>query len=72
MIVKRGQLIKRIADRAKEAGVDWAVDREGSNHTVYRLGKTMIPVPRHREIDNVLAEKVFKECQPELGQRWWK
>jgi len=70
--VKRRDLLKRIKDQAARAGIDWSVHREGANHTVYRLGSTMIPVPRHAELDNAFAEKVFKECEPELGEGWWK
>lgn len=35
----------------------WEVDREGATHTLYRLGITMIPVPRHTDIDERLAEQ---------------
>jgi hypothetical protein len=70
--VKRREVIDRIGGEAKRQGVSWVIDREGRNHTVYRLGSIMIPIPRHRELDDSFAEKVFKECEPELGDRWWK
>jgi hypothetical protein len=35
-------------------------------------GGARIPIPRHVEIDDNLAEQIFKECEPELGERWWK
>jgi hypothetical protein len=38
---------------------------------VFRLGSAMIPIPRHAEIDRRLAEMIFKECEAELGRRWW-
>lgn len=51
----------------------WAGSSTGrAATTVYRLGSTMIPIPRHRELDDSFAEKVFKEGAPELGDRWWK
>ncbi len=46
--------------------------REGRNHTLYRLGATMIPIPRHTELDDRFAELVFQECESELGERWWR
>ena len=70
--MKRREILKRIAARAKAACVTWDVAREGANHTVYRLGATTIPVPRHIEIGPGLSEEIFKQCEPELGERWWK
>jgi hypothetical protein len=45
----------------------WAVHKEGANHTIYLLGGKRIPVERHAEIDDLLAEKIFKECEEVLG-----
>lgn len=72
MLVKRRDLIRRIRDEARRQQVEWAIDREGRSHTLYRLGVTMIPIPRHAELDDRFAEAVFKECEPELGERWWR
>lgn len=69
--MKRKQLLKNIAMAAAEAGIDWALRREGANHSVYSLGGLTIPIPRHSEIDEQLARKIYKECEPELGERWW-
>jgi hypothetical protein len=71
MLVKQRDLIRRIADAAAAAGVPWTLVREGGNHTVYRLGGTTIPVPRHREINEITALAIFKQCQTELGDGWW-
>lgn len=54
--MKRRDLIRRIRDEARRQEVGWTIDREGRNHTLYRLGATMIPIPRHAE----------------LGERWWR
>jgi hypothetical protein len=71
--VKRDALLKRIGQEAKRQEIEWEIDREGANHTVYRLGRTTkIPVPRHTEIDERLAEEIFKECAADLGRRWWR
>ncbi len=29
-------------------------------------------VPRHTEIDDGLAEKMFRECEEVLGRGWWR
>lgn len=70
--MKRGELIGRIKRQAKISKVGWHTDHEGANHIVYRLGATMIPIPRHREIGPGVTEAIFKECEAELGERWWK
>jgi len=48
--MKRRNLIRRIAQEAMRQGVEWKVHREGANHTIYLLGGTRIPIPRHTEI----------------------
>jgi mRNA interferase HicA len=39
--------------------------REGGNHTIYvnRTVKKTSSVPRHNEINNELAKKIFKDLQ---------
>ena len=46
--------------------------REGRNHSVYRLNGAMIPIGHHRELDKMLARKIFMECESELGKDWWR
>jgi hypothetical protein len=70
--MKRWEILKRISERAAVAGVTWEVQREGANHTVYRLGASTVPIPRHVEIGPGLSEDIFKQCEPELGERWWR
>jgi hypothetical protein len=48
------------------------LDREGGNHAVYSLDGLMIPMPRHNEIDDRLAQQIYKECEPKLGKGWWR
>ena len=70
--MKRRDLIKRIAAEARQTNIEWMVIREGANHSLYQLGRVMIPIPRHSEIGAGLTEAIFKQCEPELGERWWK
>jgi hypothetical protein len=46
--------------------------REGANHTVYSLDGLLIPIARHSEIDNQMAEIIYKECAAKLGRGWWR
>ncbi|MGH3513220.1 MAG: hypothetical protein ACRDQI_05865 [Pseudonocardiaceae bacterium] len=70
--MKRRDVIRRIAAEAKLQSVEWTVAREGANHTVYTLDGLMIPIARHTEIDEQLARKMFRECEPKLGKDWWR
>ena len=70
--VKRGEVCRKIAREARRKGVAWSLERRGANHDVYRLGATVIPVPRHLELGDRLAEAIWKKCEPELGERWWR
>lgn len=57
---------------AKVKNVVWELAREGANHTVYSLDGLMIPIARHNEIDNTMAQKIYKECEAKLGKGWWR
>lgn len=71
-MTKPRDIVKRISREAKRQGVDFGLAREGANHTVYLLGSTMIPIPRHREVGEGLTEQIYRECQDELGKGWWR
>lgn len=64
-------LIREISKAARRSGLLWVIVREGGNHSIFTLGDQRIPIPRHREIPDVLAIKIMKELESELGQRWW-
>jgi len=70
--VKRRDAIRKIGNAATQRGVTWEPFKEGGNHTIYLLGGKHIPIARRSEIDDGLAEKVFKECEEVLGHRWWR
>ena len=36
--------------------------RHGGNHDVYSNGDITIAIPRHREINEILAKKILKEA----------
>jgi hypothetical protein len=70
--MKQRDLLKRIAKQAKQCGVDWALHGPGGRHDIWILDGQKIPVPRHTEIGEGLAESIFKDCEFALGKRWWK
>jgi hypothetical protein len=71
-MTKRRDVIATIGEAARRAGLTWSKAREGANHTVYQLDGLKIPIARHGEIDNRMAEIIYKECQAKLGKGWWK
>ena len=70
--MKRRDLVKKISKEAKQQGVQWALAREGANHSVYALDGVIVPIPRHKELGENLAEDIFKECEEKLGKGWWR
>lgn len=70
--MKRRELISRIARAARKHGAVWELEREGGNHTVYKLDGEMIPIPRHNEIGERLVMRIYSECAEVLGKGWWK
>ncbi len=53
--MKRRDLIKKL----EEAG--FALERNGSNHDVYRRGKDTEIIPRHNEINEKLARAILRK-----------
>ncbi|MET9286482.1 hypothetical protein [Nocardia beijingensis] len=70
--MKRADLLRKIARAAQAAGLLWEIAREGNNHTIYKLDGKQIPVGRHTELDDLYAEKVYKQCEDKLGKGWWR
>lgn len=33
---------------------------------------SQIPIGRHNDLDNQMAEIIYKEAAAKLGKRWWK
>lgn len=65
-------IVKKITKEAKRQGKTFVFDGEGTNHTHYRLEGTLIPIARHRELDNQYAEMLYRECAEHLGKGWWR
>lgn len=46
--------------------------KQGGRHTLLILDGVRIPVGRHSDIPDLLAQKIYKETEPKLGKDWWK
>jgi hypothetical protein len=71
-MTRRREVLRKISKAARLRGLEWCEVREGANHTVYSLDGMMIPIARHSEIDNRMAEIIYKECAAKLGRDWWR
>jgi len=70
--MKRHQILGTIAREAQGQGKTWKQERQGANHEIWRCGSIELPIPRHAEIGNRMAEMMFKELEGELGKDWWR
>lgn len=52
--MKRRDLIKLLVKNG------WNFYRSGNNHDIYSNGKKMEAIPRHKEINQMLAEAIIK------------
>lgn len=59
-MVKRKELMKKLRNAAKARGVEFT-ETEGANHTRVWIGEAYTTIPRHSEIDDLLAKKIMKQ-----------
>lgn len=50
----------------KLISVGFAFERHGGNHDIYRRGSDIEKVPRHKEINEMLAKAILKKWRIEL------
>lgn len=53
--MKRKDLIKILEKNG------WYLKRNGGNHDIYTDGKNLEPIPRHSEINEILAKSILKK-----------
>jgi hypothetical protein len=70
--MKRDDLLRRIATRARSQGVEWRLDRQGANHEIWMCGAIEVAVPRHREINEMTGVGICRSLEAELGEGWWR
>jgi predicted RNA binding protein YcfA (HicA-like mRNA interferase family) len=50
----RAKIVKRLT------GEGWTLARNGAEHDIYRLGRTVVAVPRHRELSPGVARAIAR------------
>lgn len=61
--MKRRILLRSLAHLAQAHGVSFRLERSTGPHDVYRWGDYMIPIPRHREVNERLARSILRDVQ---------
>jgi mRNA interferase HicA len=70
--VKRTILLRTIARAANRTGAEWRLVRDRGDHEVWSLDGVRVVVPRHREVNEMTALRIFLDLDCRLGSRWWR
>ena len=41
-------------------------------HVIYDIDGLLIPIPRHREVGDLLTLSIYRQAAVKLGDRWWE
>lgn len=66
--MKKRDLLKRLGALAREAGVEFTLVRHGGSHDLYALGGRSITIPRHKELNELLARGILRETERYLAE----
>ena len=70
--MKREALLRQIGNAARDAGLPWELLRQGSDHEIWSLAGVRVVIPRHREVRELIADRIRKHLEERLGDRWWR
>lgn len=70
--MKRAVLLRTIARAANRMGAEWHLTRDRGDHEVWSLDGVLVVVPRHREVNEMTALRIFLDLEGRLGSRWWR
>ena len=70
--MKRVDLKNLIGRTARDQGILFVKLRNSGDHEVHSLDGLRIVIPKKREINDLLAEAIMKQCEPRLGVKWWR
>ncbi|MFH0412242.1 toxin HicA [Corynebacterium sp. L4756] len=59
-MTKRKEILKKISQYAKDTNQEITI-KEGATHTRLWVGERYTTIPRHAEIANRLAEKIYNQ-----------
>lgn len=70
--MKRKHLEAKIANAAKETGIEFVLVREGANHSIFRCGTERVVIARHTEITEGTAVGTLRKLEVLFGKGWWR
>lgn len=65
-MTSRRKLLVWLHQQAQQHNADFVLLRQGANHEIYSLNGARIPIPRHRDIDNMLAKAIMTQADRTL------
>ena len=69
--MRRGELERLLRSAAREHGVH--IERlGGTRHDHWRVGGTVIRLPRHHEISVGVRPQILRALENEFGEGWWR
>lgn len=69
--MKTAAVIKKIKKACDAAGIEFELfDRKG--HQGIRVGSKKTTIGRHTETADLMAKKIYKQLEVELGEDWWR
>lgn len=73
-MTKRRDVLRKISEAADAKGVTWqqATGTGRGRHDKFMLGGQRVAIPRHVEINNITEQSIYKMCESELGEDWWR
>ena len=69
--MKKRELKRKINKKANDLGIPFVELRHKRRHEVYLLGKIQIQFGKHAELKHGEYCQIVKDCEAELGVRWW-
>ena len=60
--------MKKIVLEQKLKELGWYFLRQGGNHEIWTNGELSEPIPRHKEINEILAKKIIKKATINRGK----
>jgi len=56
VLLKYRELVKKLNE------LGWEIVRQGGNHEIFSNGESFLPIPRHKEINELLAKSIIKRA----------
>lgn len=69
--MRKRDLVAKLRKAAKDAGLSFEIE-QGGRHEKANIDGLRIPIPRHREINDLTARSILRQAEDKLGKDWWR